>query len=177
MRRLGYTAALSAALVLATAAPTPAPTADAPVRTVAAPVVADGRVSYIADGDTVHVKPAGRERIKVRILGIDTPETRDPRVGVQCWGPQATGFATSTLLGEHVTLVGDPTQDALDRHGRTLAYVVLDDGSNSSVLAAREGAARSYVYARTPVQEHAAIVAAEDEARAAGRGLWGACPA
>ena len=181
MRRLGSSALLLAAL--ATAAATPITPVTAEVRPAASarpagagPVVAAGRVTYIADGDTVHVTPPGRERIKVRILGIDTPETRDPRVGVECWGPEATAFATDTLSGRHVTLVGDPTQAAVDTYGRTLAYVVLDDGASYSVLAAAAGVARPYVYDDRPVLEHPAITAAADGARAAGRGLWGACP-
>jgi micrococcal nuclease len=183
MRRLGSTALLLAALAGAATTTSPVTPTTADVRpaasarpAVAGPVLAAGRVTYIADGDTVHVTPPGRERIKVRVLGIDTPETRDPRVGVECWGPEATAFATDTLSGRHVTLVGDPTQAAVDTYGRTLAHVVLDDGANYSVLAAAAGVARPYVYDGTPVLEHPAITAAADGARAAGRGLWGACP-
>jgi micrococcal nuclease len=135
----------------------------------------DGTVSRVVDGDTIHVTDAGGARVKVRVLGIDTPETVDPRKPVQCWGPEASAWAKATLAGKHVTLVTDPTQDARDRYGRVLAYPVLDDGTNYSVLAAREGMARSYVYGGRPVQEHPAIAAAEADARAAGRGLWGAC--
>ncbi|MCO1659185.1 thermonuclease family protein [Pseudonocardia humida] len=133
-------------------------------------------MSYVVDGDTVHVLDGRGSKIKVRVLGIDTPETRDPRKPVQCWGPEATQFATATLLGQQVTLVTDASQDARDRYGRVLAYLVLADGSNYSVLAASAGVARSYVYNRNPVSEHAAITAAEADARTGGRGLWGACP-
>lgn len=56
---------------------------------------------------------------------------------------------------------------------RTLAYLVKADGWNYSVEAARAGAAHAYVYNRTPVQKYGEILAAEREARAAGRGLWG----
>ena len=71
-------------------------------------------------------------------------------------------------------LVGDPTQAMRDRYGRLLAYLYLPDGSNYSVLAAAAGAARDYVY-DVPDTEHPAIAAAAEEARAARRGLWGAC--
>jgi micrococcal nuclease len=104
-----------------------------------------GTVSRVVDGDTVHVTDGRGSRIKVRVLGIDTPETVDPRVPVQCWGPEATQFATTTLLNKKVTLVTDPTQATRDRYDRLLAYVYLPDGANYSVLAARAGAAHSYL--------------------------------
>ncbi|MGV0851763.1 thermonuclease family protein [Mycolicibacterium phlei] len=56
---------------------------------------------------------------------------------------------------------------------RTLAYLVKADGWNYSVEAARAGAARAYIYDNNPVQKYAEIAAAEQEARAAKRGLWG----
>jgi micrococcal nuclease len=132
-------------------------------------------VSRVVDGDTVHVTDTRGSRVKVRVLGIDTPETVDPRKPVQCWGPEATRFATTTLLNKKVSLITDPTQAVRDRHDRLLAYVYLPDGTNYSVLAAGAGVARSYVFNGTPVAQHAAIAAAEGQARAAHQGLWGAC--
>ena len=114
-----------------------------------------------------------RGRLRVRLLGIDTPETKRPGYGVGCWGPEATAFAESTMLGSRVALQTDPTQDRTDRCGRTLAYLVRADGFDYSVEAARAGMAKSYVYGGVPVLRHDAIDAAEAEARAAGRGLWG----
>jgi endonuclease YncB( thermonuclease family) len=128
--------------------------------------------SVRADRSTPPTPPS--RRIKVRVLGIDTPETRDPRTGVQCWDRRQPGLPR-TLLGQRVTLVTDPTQDVRDRYDRLLADVRLADGRDYSIEAARAGAARSYVSDR-PVVEHAAIVAAEAEAHDARRGLWGACP-
>ena len=153
------------------------PAATVFVAPAAAPTDVAASVTYIADGDTVHVTDALGSKIKVRVLGIDTPETRNPQLPVQCWGPEATQFATAILLNKQVTVVGDPTQDVRDRYGRVLGYLYLADGSNYSVLAARAGAARTYIFDGQPVTEHPASAAAEAEARAAGRGLWGACPA
>jgi micrococcal nuclease len=106
-------------------------------------------------------------------LGIDTPETKKPGYTVGCWGPEATKFAESTMLGQRVALVADPTQDKTDRYGRTLAYLVRQDGWDYSVEAARAGAARSYVYGGVPVSRYDAIAGAEQQARTARRGLWG----
>ncbi len=190
VRRLGVVAVLSAVLltgwvaVAAAAGPAQARlvsmaalAATPTVRAVTVPAGTTGIVSRVVDGDTVHVTDARGSRIKVRVLGIDTPETVDPRKPVQCWGPEATRFATATLLNKKVTVVTDPTQATRDRYDRLLAYVYLSDGGNYSVLAARAGAARSYIFNHTPVAQHAAITAAEAQARAAQQGLWGACPA
>ena len=125
------------------------------------------------DGDTIDIRDDSRGRLRVRVLGIDTPETKKPGVGVACWGPEATEFARSTMVGRRVALQPDPTQDRTDRYGRTLGYLVRADGFDYSVEAARAGVAKSYVYDGIPVTRHAAIEAAESEARAASRGLWG----
>jgi len=133
-----------------------------------------GFVSRVVDGDTVEVRQPDGRTTTVRILGIDTPETKHPKRGVECWGPEATGFARGALLGQDVTLVRDPSQDGTDRYGRILAEVVRADGWNYSVEAARAGAAESYVYSvRRPARVTVAVQVAEREAQAAGRGMWG----
>jgi micrococcal nuclease len=142
--------------------------------TVAAdPVAATAVVLKVVDGDTIDIRDDNRGHLRVRVLGIDTPETVKPGSPVECWGPEATQFAKSTLLGQRVALVTDPTQDRTDRFGRTLAYLVKADGWDYSVEAARAGVAHSYVYGGVPVTRYDAIAAAEKEARGALRGLWG----
>lgn len=126
-------------------------------------------VVKVVDGDTVDTKIVGR----IRILGIDTPEVYG---GKECWGPEASDFAKETLTGKTVIVRRDITQDKEDHYGRTLAYVILQDGSNYSVLAAEAGAAESYVYKNNPVQAYDDIVKAELRAMSEKRGLWGACP-
>jgi len=142
--------------------------------TVAAdPVETTALVLKVVDGDTIDIRDDIRGRLRIRVLGIDTPETKKPGYTVGCWGPQATQFAQDTLLGQQVAIVTDPTQDRTDRYGRTLAYLIKDDGWNYSVEAARAGTARAYIYDNNPVQKYAEIAAAEQEAKQAGRGLWG----
>lgn len=183
--RVSWATALTAVLVLSgcglgpsnRALPVDPPATNPPASTAAGPApdeIGAGTVTRVVDGDTMEVTADGGGEVTVRVLGIDTPETKDPRRAVQCWGPQASQFATDTLLGESVRLAGDPTQATRDRYGRLLAYVYLPDGSNFSVLAAAAGAARAYVY-DVPDTAHPAITAAADEARTARRGLWGAC--
>lgn len=139
----------------------------------AEPVVATATVLKVVDGDTIDIVDDVRGRLRIRLLGIDTPETKKPGYTVGCWGPQATDFAKSTLLGQRVTFVTDPSQGMHDRYGRTLAYLVRADGWDYSVEAARAGAAHSYVYHGKPSARAGEIGAAEQEATAASRGLWG----
>ena len=137
------------------------------------PVTTTAVVLKVVDGDTIDIRDDLRGRLRVRMLGIDTPETKRPGYTVGCWGPESTEFAMSTMLGQRVALIPDPTQDRTDRYGRTLAYLEKADGWNYSVEAARAGAARSYVHEGNPVSRYDAIMAAERDAREAQRGLWG----
>ena len=139
----------------------------------AEPVTVTASVLKVVDGDTVDVRDDVRGRLRIRVLGIDTPETRKPGYTVGCWGPQATDFAVANLVGQRVAVIPDPTQDPRDRYGRTLAYLVKADGWDYSVEAARAGTARAYIYDGNPVSRYPQIAAAEQEARNAQRGMWG----
>jgi micrococcal nuclease len=137
------------------------------------PVATTATVLRVVDGDTVDIVDDVRGRLRIRLLGIDTPETKKPGYTVGCWGPEATQFAESTLAGQRVALVTDPSQGLHDRYGRTLAYLLKADGWDYSVEAARAGNAKSYVYQHKPASHYPAIAAAEQEAIATQRGLWG----
>jgi micrococcal nuclease len=126
----------------------------------------------VVDGDTIDIRDDNRGRLRVRLLGIDTPETKKPGFTVGCWGPEATEFAKTTMLGQRVALVTDETQSRTDRYGRTLAYLVRADGWDYSVQAARAGTAKSYIYDGRPVERYDLTAAAEQEAKLARRGLW-----
>lgn len=135
-----------------------------------------GRVAYISDGDTIGVRLETTVR-RVRLLGIDAPETRDPNRPPACFGPEASARAALLLSrGMAVTLVTDPMQDRVDRYGRLLAYVFRRGETrpvNERLLA--DGAARVYIFRGRPFRRLAAFRRAEREAKSAGRGLWGAC--
>lgn len=130
-------------------------------------------VLRVVDGDTVDVVDDSRGRLRIRVIGIDSPEVHKPRYSVVCWGPQASEFARDTLTGQRVAIVTDPSQDTHDRYGRTLAYLDRSGGWDVSVESARAGAAHSYIYGHLPATRTPQIEAAETEARQAGRGLWG----
>ncbi|WP_238994836.1 thermonuclease family protein [Mycolicibacterium chubuense] len=125
------------------------------------------------DGDTVDVVDDTRGRLRIRVLGIDTPETKKPGYSVACGGPEATEFAQRALTGQRVAIITDYTQDSHDRYGRTLAYLDKPDGWDYSTEAARAGTGRAYIYGHRPAVRSPQIEAAENEARQAARGLWG----
>jgi endonuclease YncB( thermonuclease family) len=134
----------------------------------------DGRASVVrvVDGDTVEVRIGGREET-VRLIGIDTPETVDPRSPVECFGEEASQ-RTKALLpeGTEVRLVADV--EARDRYDRLLAYVYRDDGTFVNLALVEDGYASVSTY--PPNVAHAGeFVAAAARARDEGRGLWAAC--
>ena len=116
------------------------------------------------DGDTILVRGAGGRIEDVRLLGIDTPETVDPRKPVQCYGPQASAFAKHLETGRAVTLSYD--RELHDRYGRFLAYVWLA-GAAAAVRERRAGAAR--IRAHLPVSAQHGPRRALRRARAVGR--------
>ena len=117
---------------------TPTTSAVPPPPAVALPVGLDTTIQRVVDGDTVVV--AGGHH--VRLIGVDTPETKDPRRPVQCFGRQASEFVATLLpKGVGVRLVGD-VEDR-DVYDRTLAYVYrLPDGLFVNAELVRQGYAR-----------------------------------
>ncbi len=135
---------------------------------------AGGRASVVrvVDGDTVAVQVGGREET-VRLIGVDTPETVDPRSPVECFGEEASD-RTKALLpeGTAVRLVADA--EPRDRYDRLLAYVYRDDGTFVNLALVEEGFASVLTYPPNVAHE-ADFTAAAARARDEGRGLWGAC--
>jgi len=133
-------------------------------------------VERVVDGDTIVVRLPGTGRVKekVRLIGIDTPESVDPRSVVECFGREA-GRRTAALLppGTAVRLVRDV--EARDRYSRLLAYVYrADDGLFVNLALVADGYAAVATY--PPNVAHAEeLAAAARTAQEQGRGLWGAC--
>lgn len=129
-------------------------------------------VTRSIDGDTVEIStPTGTR--SVRLIGIDSPESKKPGTPVECYALDAARFAQDVLANHIVKLVPDPTQDDIDRYGRLLRYIELEDGRDFSTMAAMQGTARSYIYdQRHPPQRIAEIQAAERRAAQAQRGIW-----
>ncbi len=131
-------------------------------------------IEHVVDGDTVDVDLDGRDE-RVRLIGIDTPETKDQDSPVECYGPEATAL-TELLIPPGTIVRLERDAEARDDYGRLLAYVHRSDGLFVNLELARQGAAT--VLSIRPNTAYADVIAdAVDEARRAGRGLWGACPA
>ncbi|MBI5071988.1 thermonuclease family protein [Candidatus Falkowbacteria bacterium] len=127
-------------------------------------------VSSVVDGDTVKVNIDGTVET-LRLIGIDTPETVDPRKPVQCFGVEASNKAKELLTGAKVRLEADPTQGESDVYGRLLRYVFLDDGTNFNKLMIEQGYAFEYTY-NTPYKYQTEFKQAETYARENKLGLW-----
>ena len=128
-------------------------------------------VTRIVDGDTLYLADLDE---RMRLIGIDTPETRDPDTGVQCFGPEATRHLTDLVPpGTRVRVVWDV--DRYDRYDRPLGYLYR---ASDGLFVNRRMVADGYATAFTVPPNVAHVddfVAAQREARAAGRGLWSAC--
>ncbi|MCU1353420.1 MAG: nuclease (SNase domain protein) [Acidimicrobiales bacterium] len=128
----------------------------------------------MVDGDTVDLRfGSGTER--VRLLGVDTPETVKPGVPVQCFGPEASA-RTKALLSPGTDVVVQRDVEARDRYGRLLLYVWrAGDGLFVNRSLVEAGFARTL--AINPNNAHRVELAAvaADAARR-GRGLWARCP-
>lgn len=137
------------------------------------PAKTNASVLRVVDGDTVDVRTDDRGRLRIRVIGIDTPEAKKPHYTVGCGGMEASHYAEALLTGQRVAVVTDPSQDARDRYGRTLAEIFLPDGRNYAVETTRAGHAHSYVYGHRPSMWAAQIADAERQAQKARVGIWG----
>lgn len=129
-------------------------------------------VTEVIDGDTVELENGG----KVRLLGIDTPETKDIRKPVECFGKQASNETKNLLEGKMVLLEKDVSES--DKYGRLLRYIFLPlpDGRSLFVndYLIREGFAKALNYP-PDVKYNEQFRQAEQEAKISGKGLWGRC--
>lgn len=99
-------------------------------------------VTRVVDGDTIVIDHNGKDE-KVRLIGVDTPETVKPNTPVQPYGKEASDFTKKHLTNQYVRLEYDREKE--DRYGRTLAYVWLGD-EMFNVILAKEGLAKAKFY-------------------------------
>ncbi len=128
-------------------------------------------VVKVVDGDTIDVRIANKEE-RVRLIGINTPETVDPNRPVECFGIEASNKAKDLLEGKRVRLEADASQQERDKYDRLLRFVFLEDGTNVNALMIREGYAYEYTY-NLPYKYQTEFKDAERDARTNSRGLWG----
>lgn len=132
------------------------------------------KVVRFSDGDTISVDMNGKTET-IRFIGVDTPETHDPRKAVQCYGPAASAYTKNTLTaaGSKVRLAGDSLSSNRDRYDRLLRYVYLPDGTLLNEKLIRDGYAFFYPY--FPFTKSKDFEAAQKAAQNENKGLWGNC--
>jgi endonuclease YncB( thermonuclease family) len=129
-------------------------------------------VVEFTDGDTITVNMDGTKE-KVRFIGVDTPETHDPRKAVQCFGLAAATF-TKTIIGTNkVRLEADPQNTNRDRYSRLLRYVYLPDGRLVNAEIIKQGF--GFAYTSFPFEKLEEFKNYQTEAQAKKLGLWGSC--
>jgi micrococcal nuclease len=130
------------------------------------------RVVEFVDGDTIKVDMNGKVET-IRMIGMDTPETHDPRKPVECFG-QAAAAHTKELIGSGpVRLEADQLSTNRDRYDRLLRYVYTSDNKLVEAEDIHDGFAFAYV--SFPFSKLDQFQALEKEAREANRGLWSGC--
>ena len=151
-----------------------APATDFPARPAGAFAVT---VASVWDGDTLRARVASpndliptTDEMRVRLIGIDTPEVSDP---AECWSAEATAHLKA-LAPEGAVLWASFDADPLDRYERYLLYLWTEDGRFINHELVATGDAETLTVA--PNDEYAVLLAAaEQKARASGAGQWDAC--
>ena len=131
----GFAAALIAALITLLPVPGAAPV-ETPAPTATPAALVSATCTRVVDGDTI-VCDAGGGAFKVRLIGVDTPETVHPEKAVEALGPEASAYTKAALTGQTVFLEYDV--ERADRYGRDLCYVWLPDGTLFNDQLVREG--------------------------------------
>ncbi len=125
------------------------------------------KVIRVVDGDTIELEG----KIKLRYIGIDTPEVVKPDTPVECFGKEASAKNKELVEGKYVTLEKDVSET--DRYGRLLRYVYID-GLFVNEYMVKEGYAHASSYP-PDVKYQNVLRQAEREARENNRGFWGSC--
>lgn len=125
------------------------------------------------DGDTFTVTlDAEPGEWKIRMLGINTPESVDPRKPVECFGKEASRHLRELIEGKRVRLEADSQADERDKYGRLLRNVFLQDGTDVNATLVRDGYAQAYLsFPLDPLRKRE-LRTLEESARKRAVGLW-----
>lgn len=130
------------------------------------------KVVRFDDGDTIMVVMDGKEET-VRFIGVDTPEVKDPRKPIQCFGRVASQFTKNLIGDQPVRLEADPENTNRDRYNRLLRYVYLPDGTLVNAEIIKQGYGFAYVSFPTAKKEE--FKQYQEDAKAQNKGLWAGC--
>lgn len=128
------------------------------------------KVHNVVDGDTIKIY-INNNLESIRMIGLDTPETVDPRKEVQCFGLEASNKAKEILGSKNVILEKDESQGERDKYGRLLLYVYLEDGTLFNKWMIENGYGHEYTY-NIPYKYQTEFQNAEKYARENNLGLW-----
>lgn len=130
------------------------------------------RVVSASDGDTIVVDMGGAQE-RIRMIGVDTPETHHPELPVQCFGEAAAKYTKDLLEGGAVRLEADTQSTNRDRYQRLLRYVYTENGVLVNKRLIEDG--YGFAYLGFPFDKSEEFRLAEQEARKGSKGLWGGC--
>jgi micrococcal nuclease len=129
-------------------------------------------VVKVVDGDTldIDIPDANYSHTRIRLWGVDTPETKDPRTGPMYFGKEASDFAAKLAFGKQVTIYLEKDRKTRDKYHRLLAYIQLPDGTFLNEVLLSEG----YAYADLRFKHglYNKYKQLESVARSQKRGLW-----
>jgi len=145
---------------------------DYPVEVVQVVTGVNARCIRVIDGDTIEVSlasdPGGAD--KIRLIGVDSPETVHPNLPVQYYGPEATTFTKQQCLGQNLILHKQIAGPERGRYGRLLCYVELPSGEilNEKIITTGHG----YSYSKYRHEHSAKYDQLQNEAKKSRVGLW-----
>jgi micrococcal nuclease len=133
------------------------------------------KVIKVVDGDTIVVE-IGNKDVTVRMLGINTPETVDPRKPPECFGKQASDETKRILSGQSVYIETDKIVGEYDKYNRLLAYISLNKNESTNEYLVQNGFAKEYTFdTKKPYSKRDLFKERQKEAKKEKKGLWLEC--
>jgi len=131
------------------------------------------KVIKVVDGDTVDLEINGETK-RLRLIGINTPETVDPRKPIECFGKEASNKTKELLENKSVYIESDSSQQNIDKYGRLLRYIYLENGASFNKKMIEDGYAYEYTY-DIPYKYQKEYKEAQNRAEIGNLGLWKEC--
>ncbi len=134
------------------------------------------RVTHHVDGDTfdIDIPDGNHSRTRLRLWGVDTPETVKPHTPPQHFGKEASDFVKQQTFGKEVKIELEPGRNSRDKYGRLLAWVTLPDGRLLNRVLVEEGYAYVYLGEGSQYDHHlkSEFIRLQKQAMENFRGLW-----
>lgn len=129
------------------------------------------RVIKVVDGDTVDVA-SGTSTMRIRLIGINAPESVDPRRNPECYGKEASNILSTFLSDREVSIIRDSTTGNKDVYNRELAYIVDENNVDVGEYMIEHGAAREYTYKGVHYDKRNTYIETQKRAKQMMQGLW-----